>query len=357
MSLPHVPECPEFRRSDSKLAPYVIAEIGVNHEGKLDLARELIDQAARGGADCVKFQTYKAEKLASKTSPSYWDRSSEPTASQYELFKKYDSFEAKEYTELANHARAQNVAYASTPFDLDAVEMLAPHVPFFKIASADLDNTVLLDAIARHGKPVLLSTGASHLAEIDESVRRLRRTLPPESIGILHCVLSYPTEYGNANLGAITYLRRVFPQHPIGYSDHTRPDPNMLVLVRAYELGATILEKHFTHDKSLPGNDHYHAMDERDLSRFRAAIALLHEIEGNAEKTVLAVEEIARKNARRSLVAARTLKPGEVLQQSDLAVKRPAFGLPPSALDWVIGKRLAKGLEADEFLTLDHFFV
>jgi sialic acid synthase SpsE len=352
-TLPQAPKCPQFRRK-SGLGPYVLAEIGVNHEGDLGLARRLVTEAAKAGTDCVKFQTYKADKLASKNSPSYWDLGSEPTTSQHELFKKYDGFDAPEYQALAEHAKASGVDYASTPFDLEAVELLAPIVPFFKVASADITNTVLLDAVAAHGKPVLISTGAAYLSEIEEAVRRLKRRLPPESIAILHCVLSYPTDYEHAHLAAIGHLRQVFPEHPIGYSDHTRPDPGMLVLVRAYELGATILEKHFTHDKSLPGNDHYHAMNADDLRRFRDAISLLHRIEGHPQKTVLSVEELSRKNARRSLVALRPLKAGQVLELKDLGVKRPAFGLPPSALDWVVGHKLRRDLAEDDFLTLDH---
>jgi sialic acid synthase SpsE len=352
-TLPQAPKCPQFRRK-SGLGPYVLAEIGVNHEGDLGLARRLITESAKAGTDCVKFQTYKADKLASKNSPSYWDLGSEPTTSQHELFKKYDGFDAPEYQALAEHAKVSGVDYASTPFDLDAVELLAPLVPFFKVASADITNTVLLDAVAAHGKPVLISTGAAYLSEIEEAVRRLKRRLPPESIAILHCVLSYPTDYEHANLAAIGHLRQVFPEHPIGYSDHTRPDPGMLVLVRAYELGATILEKHFTHDKTLPGNDHYHAMNADDLRRFREAVNLLHRIEGHPEKTVLSVEELSRKNARRSLVAVRPLKAGQVLELKDLGVKRPAFGLPPSALEWVVGHKLRRDLGEDDFLTLDH---
>lgn len=352
-ALPELPTCPAFRRKNGR-GPYVIAEIGVNHEGRIELAKRLIDEAVAGGSDCVKFQTYKAHKLASKNSPSYWDLGSEPTTSQRELFEKYDGFDAPEYAALAEHAKLRGADYASTPFDLEAVDMLAPFMPFFKIASADITNTALLDRVLKHEKPVLISTGASYVSEIEEAVRRLRSKLPPEMICVMHCVLSYPTAYENAHLAAIGYLRKVFPEHPIGYSDHTRPDPGMLVLVRAYELGATVIEKHFTHDKTLPGNDHYHAMNQEDCQRFRDAVELLHTVEGNPLKTVLEVEQISRKNARRSLVAARELKAGHVIQSSDLEVKRPAFGLPPSSLEWVIGKTLRQDLPEDDFLTLEH---
>lgn len=352
-ALPKPPVCPAFRRK-SGTGPYVIAEIGVNHEGNLELAKRLIDEAVQGGADCVKFQTYKASKLASKNSPSYWDLKSEPTTSQHELFSRFDKFGDSEYLALAEYSKVKGVDFASTPFDLDAVELLAPLMPFFKIASADLTNIPLLEACAAHRKPVLVSTGASHLSEIEEAVRRLRQTLPAEQICVMHCVLNYPTPYENAHLAAIRHLSHAFFEHPIGYSDHTRPDPSMLVLVRAFELGATVIEKHFTHDKSLPGNDHYHAMNSSDLLQFRKNIDLLYAVEGDERKHVLPEEELSRKNARRSLVAARNLDAGHVLTAGDLVVKRPAFGLPPATLEWVLGKQLCKALPEDDFLTLDH---
>lgn len=353
MAFPQPAACTALRPARGH-GPYVIAEIGVNHEGSLETAFRLVEEAARGGADCVKFQTYKAESLAARHSPAYWDTSLEPTPSQLELFRKYDAFGPQEYRALAAHAAACGVAFASTPFDLAAVETLAPLMPFFKIASADLTNEPLLEACARHGKPILLSTGAAHLAEIDEAVRLLGRHLPAHEIGILHCVLSYPTAYADANLAALEHLRACFPGHPLGYSDHTRPDESMLILLRAYLLGATVLEKHFTHDKSLSGNDHYHAMDQADLERLGRGIDLLHQVEGSAVKTVLPAEASARTNARRSLVAARPLPAGHVLAADDLAIKRPALGLPPSALAWVVGRRLTRGLDAEDFLTVAH---
>ncbi len=334
---PPPPVCDAFRRADGQ--PLIVAEIGVNHEGDFDV---------------VKFQTYKAGKLASKNSPSYWDLNSEPTTSQFELFQKYDGFGDSEYQALAAYAGSVGVGFASTPFDLEAVALLAPLMPFFKIASADITNFPLLEACAKHGKPMLLSTGASTIAEVDEAARFVRQWLPPEQICLLHCVLRYPTPNEDAHLGAIGHLRTIFPEHPIGYSDHTRPDPGMLVLLRSWMLGAVVIEKHFTHDKTLPGNDHYHAMDHEDLARFRAGASLLQTVEGSPFKHVLDGEQIARKNARRSLVAARDLAAGEVLKRQDLAVKRPAFGLPTKALDEVIGRPLSKDLAEDDFLTWDH---
>ncbi|MBA2706714.1 MAG: N-acetylneuraminate synthase family protein, partial [Gemmatimonadaceae bacterium] len=203
---------------DDSSPPYVIAEIGVNHEGSLDLAKRLIELAKEGGADAAKFQTYKAESLASRHSPAYWDLSKEPTTSQFRLFQKYDGFGPEDYRELARHCGEIGIDFVSTPFDRDAVELLAPLMPFFKIASADLTNTPLLRQVAGHGKPVVLSTGASTRAEIGEAVGTLRHAGCRE-LSLLRCVLNYPTADENANLGMIGALERDYPELVIGYSD------------------------------------------------------------------------------------------------------------------------------------------
>ena len=352
--LPKPPDCAVFHSRHP--GPYVIAEVGVNHEGDLALAKKLIDLAAAAGADAVKFQTYKAGLIASKNSPSYWDLSYEATTSQYELFKKYDAFGPAEYAELAEHCKQRGTVFCSTPFDLQAVDMLEPLMPYYKIASADITNVPLLRACAAKGKPMVISTGAAHLSEVEEAVRIVTEKLPPSKVALLHCVLEYPAPYVDAHLSVIEHLKAVFPEHPIGYSDHTRPDPCAAILLRSWMLGAVLIEKHFTHDKTLPGNDHYHAMDADDLTRFRQAAVLLSAAEGNPVKRVLPGEAVPRKNARRSLVAARALPAGHVLSEADLIAKRPAFGLSPAELPRVIGRALAKPLAEDDFLTDDHLF-
>ncbi|MEO8576296.1 MAG: N-acetylneuraminate synthase family protein, partial [Gemmatimonadales bacterium] len=281
--------------------PYIIAEIGVNHEGSLDLAKRLIDLAKEGGADAAKFQTYKAETLASKHSPAYWDLSKEPTTSQFKLFQKYDAFGAQEYRALAKHCEEAGIDFVSTPFDQGAVEMLEPLMPFFKVASADLTNTPLLRQVAAIGKPVVLSTGASTAEEVRWAVETLRDAGCRE-LSLLHCVLNYPTADENAHLGMISALRSEYPELLIGYSDHTVPDHEMTALCTAYMLGARIIEKHFTHDKSLRGNDHYHAMDVDDLRRFCSFVSKMDTmIGGDSSISFVETEEIARLNARRSI--------------------------------------------------------
>jgi sialic acid synthase SpsE len=331
-------------------APYVIAEIGVNHEGSLEQAMKLIDLAKRGGADAAKFQSYKAGTLASRHSPSYWDTTKEPTRSQHELFSKYDSFESDDYVALAEHCRQVGIDFLSTPFDDDAIEFLDPLVPFFKIASADLTNIPFLRKVAAKGKPVVLSTGASTLGEIDIAVETLVQSGTTD-LALLHCILNYPTDNQNAHLRMIEGLKRAYPDRPIGYSDHTLPDDSMTSLVTAHLLGASILEKHFTHDKTLPGNDHYHAMDVHDLARFIEMAERVHCLLGESDhKEPIVTERTSRLNARRSIVVVHELPVGHVLMPSDITCKRPGTGISPLYWDQVVGMQLSKPLEADHVL-------
>lgn len=334
---------------DSLSSPYVIAEIGVNHEGSLELAKHLIDLAKASGADAAKFQTYKAETLASRHSPAYWDTTKESTLSQYELFKKFDSFGPDEYRSLAEHCAEVGIDFVSTPFDDDAVDLLNPLVTYFKIASADLTNTPLLRRVGRTAKPVVLSVGASTLDEIDTALVTLR-TAGAGDIALLHCILNYPTLDENANLRMITCLKDRYPECVIGYSDHTTPKTGLPSLVAAWLLGAVILEKHFTHDTSLPGNDHYHAMTVDDVRSFRVEVDRLFPLLGSREKIPIPSEEIARLNARRSIVIARELPAGHRIEESDITYKRPGTGISPLSWDEVIGKRTTRVLHADDVL-------
>ena len=329
--------------------PYVIAEIGVNHEGSLDLAKRLIDLAKEGGADAAKFQTYKADTLASRHSPAYWDTSKEPTLSQHELFKKYDSFGEKEYVALADHCGRVGIDFVSTPFDDAAVDMLAPLVPFFKVASADLTNTPLLRRVARTRKPVVLSVGASTVDEIDSALGTLRDAGATD-VALLHCILNYPTADENANLRMLGDLATRYPECVLGYSDHTVPKDGLPSLLAAWLMGAVILEKHFTHDVTLQGNDHYHAMTREHLRSFRAEVTRVSPLLGSRRKQPLASEEIARKNARRSIVVARDLPAGHRIVESDITYKRPGTGISPLAWDTVIGRATRRALSADDVL-------
>ena len=332
--------------------PYIIAEIGVNHEGSMEIAKKLIDQACQGGADAAKFQSYKADKIASKNSPSYWDLNKEPTTSQHQLFQKYDSFEEDDYRELSNYCDEVGIDFLSTPFDLDSVDFLDKLMPFYKISSSDITNTPLLKRVASKNKVVVLSTGASKIDEIKYAIEILNE-FGAENVCLLHCILNYPTRYSDSNLNMIGDLIAHFPNNLIGYSDHTLPDDKMLTLTSAFLKGAVILEKHFTHNKKLPGNDHYHAMNKEDLKIFNNNIKFLEKIGGSLKKYPIESEKIARRNARRSIVLTRDLKKGHALIDSDLIAKRPGTGISPIFWDEIIGKTLNKDLKSDHILSLN----
>ena len=342
------------RRLTPRSRPYIIAEIGVNHEGSLDQAKRLIELAKQGGADAAKFQSYKAGTLASKHSPAYWDISKEPTPSQHQLFQKYDNFGPEDYIALADHCRQIGIEFLSTPFDDAAIEFLDPLMPFFKIASADITNIPFLRKVAAKGKPVLLSTGASTLGEIDIAVETLTRAGCCD-IALLHCILNYPTSNDRAHLRMISGLQRAYPDRLIGYSDHTLPDEMMTSLMTAHLLGAVVIEKHFTHDKTLPGNDHYHAMDAHDLARFVSLIDRVQTLLGPSDhKEPIESEAISRLNARRSIVLARNVSVGHRLEAADLTYKRPGTGVSPLYWDEVIGRSVVRPLQADDVLQWEH---
>ena len=330
--------------------PYLIAEIGVNHEGNFELAKHLIDLAKEGGADAAKFQSYKASKLASKNSPSYWDTTKESTKSQYELFKKFDSFSEIEFVKLSEYCKNIGIDFLSTPFDKDAIDFLDPLVPFFKIASADINNIPFIREIAKKNKPIVLSTGASSLAEIENAIETINH-IQKVDISLLHCILNYPTKNELANLNMITSLKKTFPENIIGYSDHTLPDQYMLSLTTAYMLGAEIIEKHFTHNKKLKGNDHYHAMDVEDIKNFRKITKEIITLKGNnLLKKPLESENISRANARRSIVANKKINAGEIIKENDITYKRPGTGISTSFWDEVIGRSVKRGIDEDHII-------
>ena len=340
--------------------PYLIAEMGVNFYDTarilgitpLDAAKLYIDKAAEAGVDCAKFQSYKAGTIVSKHSPAYWDTSKEPTGTQYELFKKFDKFDEADYRALCEYAHSKGMDFTSTPFDYASADFLADMVDFYKISSSDCSNIPFIKHIGAKGLPVVLSVGASYLSEADEAVRALKEA-GCKDITLLHCVLSYPTDPSDANLSVIATLRTTFPDLRIGYSDHVPPDPSMVTLTSAYLLGAEVIEKHFTLDKTLQGNDHYHAGDPSDFALAISNFAMVDRLLGNPEKTVLPCEEMSRKQARRSLVLTRNLAKGECIKPEDLMAKRPGTGIPPSFADVVIGRKVVQDLEEDTILTWD----
>jgi len=327
--------------------PYIIAEAGVNHEGSMDLAKRLINEAKEGGADAIKFQSYKAEFLASKNSPAYWDTSKEPTKSQFDLFKKYDKFWKKEFEQLKRYCEELHIEFLSTPFDTESATFLNDLMDVFKIASSDITNKPFIEYICQFGKPLILSTGASYLWEICEAVSWIRKY--GNNLALLHCVLNYPTREENANLGRIVGLRLAFPDVVVGYSDHTLPN-DMKSLEIAVLLGSRIIEKHFTFDKNLPGNDHYHAMDKNDLKLFKKHLDKIFKLLGSFKVQAFGNEEMARQNARRSLIAKKDIPKGKIIDLEDIICKRPGTGISPKFIDEVLGKRCIRNIQKDSII-------
>ena len=343
-----------------KSKPYLIAEIGVNFYdtarvlgiSPLEAAKMYIKEAADAGIDCAKFQSYKANTIVSKNSPAYWDTKKEPTKTQYELFLKHDHFDEKDYQELCNYTHQLGMDFTSTPFDYASADYLEKMVDFYKISSSDLSNLPFIRHIGRKGKPVIISVGASYLSEVDEAIRALEE-VGCQDITILHCVLSYPTDPKNANLRIIETLQRDFPNVKVGFSDHVAPDDTMMTLAVAYMLGAEVIEKHFTLDKTLKGNDHYHAGNPDDFRKAINNFKWIDTVLGSGEKTVLECERIPRREARRSLVLTRDMKTGEIIQKEDLMPKRPGTGISPVYTDIVIGRKVVRDLTEDTILTWD----
>ncbi|MDM5314911.1 N-acetylneuraminate synthase family protein [Fictibacillus sp. b24] len=335
----------------------LIAEIGVNYYDiakkmnitVMEAAKLMVKEAKEAGIHAVKFQTYKAETLAAKESPSYWDTNEEATTSQFELFKKFDSFTYQEYKELAQYCKDLEIEFLSTAFDIESADYLYDLMNVYKISSSDLNNLPFVEYQAKKGKPILLSVGAANVEEIDHTIATIRE-YNNQPLIIMHCVLEYPTPYAHANLNKIVSLKNRYPDVIIGYSDHTKPDADADIVKTAFNLGAIVVEKHFTLDKNFPGNDHYHAMDPADAKKIVEGINFLQEIRGSYEINYLETELNSRQNARRSLVAASSIKKGQVITNDMLTFKRPGTGISPADIKNVIGKKALVDISEDSIL-------
>jgi sialic acid synthase SpsE len=343
----------QIRIADRQVGPggstFIVAEAGVNHKGSLERARQMIWEAAGAGADAIKFQSYKAETLVTRWAPRYW-QDDEPSGTQYAIFKQSDAFGEQEFATLYQECERVGICFLSTPFDLRFVDLLDEMgMPAFKVASADITNHPMLRRIAAKGKPVLVSTGASTAEEIRAAVQVIHSE-GNDQIVLLHCVLSYPTPDEQANLLRIPALGRAFPDCIVGLSDHTIPDASVTVPVAAVALGAAVVEKHFTLNRSWPGDDHYLSVDPPLLSTMVKNIRIVEAALGSPELGVLPVEEPARQYARRSIVAAQDIPAGTRLSQDMLIMKRPGTGIPPSQMDRVVGRVTKTTVREDEAL-------
>ena len=329
----------EIIKSERFTPPFLIAEIGVNYydiakERNIsikDAAKLMIKEAIDAGVDAVKFQSYKAEYLTSIYSPAYWDTNEESTTNQYELFKKFDHFEYEDYLELMEYTKSLGGIFLTTFFDEFGLKKMGKYLPAHKIASADITNFPLLRLIAKYHKPTMISVGASTISEIWNAINILTSEgLSYKDIAVLHCVLKYPTPPELSNLNRIKMLRKLLPKDiTVGYSDHVPPDESLLTLITASMLGAKIIEKHFTLNKNLKGNDHYHAFDPNDIRNFKNKLQFIEKLVSINEINYLEDEKVARLQARRSLVARTEIKSGETLDNNNVIIKRPGSGISP----------------------------
>jgi N-acetylneuraminate synthase/N,N'-diacetyllegionaminate synthase len=323
---------------------FIIAEIGMNHNGDVELAKKTIDAAADAGADAVKFQMFTAEKLVTKDAVTYGAVKGHLPKYQQEMYKKYE-LTKEQYDELKRHADRRGVVFFASVWDeenADLLEQVGGEV--FKVGSADITHLPMLDHIARKQKPIILSTGMSTMDEIREAVDAIKKH--HAKLALLHCISSYPAKAEDAHLRSMQTLGKEFGC-PVGFSDHT---PGVVVDVTAVALGAKIIEKHFTIDKQLPGVDHHLSLDPKELREMVDAIRLVESTLGRSEKHVTAAEQETRRMARRSVIAKVDIPAGTVITKDMLVVKRPGTGLAPKLLHSLIGKKSAVAIPADTVL-------
>jgi sialic acid synthase SpsE len=333
----------------------IIAEAGVNHLGQMDYAEKLISAAARSGADIVKFQTYKADKLTTKNAPRFWNWEGEEKAngSQHDSYSTLDQFGEAEYLAMKSLCDKYGIEFMSTPFDFDSVDLLVNvGVKGFKVASCDLTNFPLLRHIASKNMPMLLSTGAAVIQEISEAITEIK-SVSQCPILIMHCTLCYPTKAKDANLLALNDIRMNFPGYLLGLSDHTL---GTLIASTSVALGVRAIEKHFTFDKTLPKSaDHWLSLDEADLTKLVLDVREIEDALGTGRKELLEAEKLAWSYARRSVVTTRGISQGTVMVESDFTMKRPGTGLHSRNIVDLVGKRSLVDIQEDQIVSLDMF--
>ena len=354
---------------------YIIAEAGVNHNGSFDMAKELIDVAANAGADAVKFQTFRADRLVSGAAPKaeYQARTTDVAETQHAMLTKLELNEAA-HRELIAHSRQRGVQFLSTPFDLESVDLLADtfDLPCLKLSSGEITNAPLLLKASATGKPAILSTGMSTLTEIETALGvlafgYLRRDAAPsiaafhdayrspegqqalrEKVTLLHCTTEYPAPFAEVNLRAMDTMAAAFGL-PVGFSDHTE---GIAVPIAAVARGATVIEKHFTLDRTLPGPDHKASLEPDDLRAMVRSIRQVEEALGSARKLPSPSESKNMDVARKSIVAARDISKGEPFSAENLATKRPGTGLSPLLYWALLGRPAGRNYAKDEMVEL-----
>lgn len=329
----------------------IIAEAGVNHNGDIAMARRLVDVAADAGADYVKFQTFKAERLvtAAAGKANYQKQSTDGAENQLSMLRRLE-LNRQAHLDLIEHCRKKGIKFLSTGFDTESIDMLAGlGIDRFKIPSGEITNLPYLQHIGRHGKPVILSTGMCDLEEIGAALKLLEDAgTPREKITVLHCNTEYPTPMADVNLRAMLTIRDTYSVD-VGYSDHTLGTE---VAIAAVALGASVIEKHFTLDRTLPGPDHRASLEPAELKAMVTAIRNIEAALGDGIKQPSASEAKNKAAARKSLVAACAIRRGDPLSPTNLTVKRPGTGISPMRWHEIIGKPAPRDFAPDELIEL-----
>ncbi|UCB56985.1 MAG: N-acetylneuraminate synthase [Candidatus Omnitrophota bacterium] len=330
---------------------FVIAEAGVNHNGSIKIAKKMIDAAVLAGADAVKFQTFEAEKLVTKSAPmaEYQKKATGESESQFEMIKRLE-LDKKAHQELMKHCKKRGILFLSSPFDLESIEFLNRlGLEVFKVASGEITNVPFLRKIGTLRKKIIISTGMADLKEIENALCVLIKAgTPKENITLLHCNTEYPTPFEDVNLSAMLTIRDAFKVR-VGYSDHT---PGIEIPIAAAVLGASVIEKHFTLDKNMQGPDHRASLEPDDLGAMVKAIRHIEKALGSRIKKPSPSEIKNRRLVRKSIVASRFIKKGELLTQENITTKRPATGISPMSWDKVIAQKAKRNFKKDESLEL-----
>ena len=330
----------------------IIAEAGVNHNGSMQIAKQLVDAAVYAGADIIKFQTFKAENLVSKAAKQaeYQKKNiGNSDDSQYEMLKKLELSE-ENHEELITYCQNKGIRFWSTAFDLESIDYLhSLRLGLWKIPSGEITNYPFIRKIASYGEDVIMSTGMCEVQDIQNAIDVLiKYGVRREQITLLHCNTQYPTPYSDVNLNAMNSMKNIFGMK-VGYSDHTQ---GIEVPIAAVTLGATIIEKHFTIDRNLPGPDHKASLEPKELKSLVDSIRHIEQALGDGIKKVSDSERENMSVARKSIVAACHIRKGDLLTENNLTVKRPAIGLSPMDWEQVIGTKAVKDFEEEELIVL-----
>ena len=329
---------------------FIIAEAGVNHNGDIAMARQLVNAAAAARADAVKFQTFKAERLATLDAPKadYQRETTGASEGQYEMLRRLE-LSLEMHQELMDYCKERSILFMSSPFDESSADMLASlGVAVLKVPSGEITNLPYLSHLSAKGLPMIVSTGMAHLGEVEEAVDTIEKAGNQDFV-LLHCVSNYPASPSDVNLRAMGTMAAAFGV-PVGYSDHTL---GIEVALAAVSLGACVIEKHMTLDRGLPGPDHTASLEPEDFKAMVASTRTIERALGTGRKVPAASEASSAAAARKSLVAAREIPAGTSLTEDLIAIMRPGTGLPPAMRSYLIGRSVRVPVRAGELITLD----